>query len=122
MHPLNEVRSDLRYSVVVDDFVFDKMCSPPGTLMHIRQPCILEKYVVSSEVEERMTFHSWSLRRFKRDNDRFMRLLRMSGQVYARLRRGAPWCQQFGAKTLMPLALRGPALVAGPTPAERSLA
>lgn len=58
-----------------------EMISPPGTLMHICQRCGLEKYMVPGEIEERMAFYSRNLRIFKRDNDRFMRLLRRSGQV-----------------------------------------
>lgn len=58
-----------------------EMYSPPGTLMHFCQRCGLEKYLTSGEVEEALSHYARNPSALKKDNQRFMRLLKKSGQI-----------------------------------------
>ena len=58
-----------------------QMVSPPGTLMHICQRCGLQKYLAPGEEQERYEFYANNLKQLQKDNARFMRLLRKSGQA-----------------------------------------
>lgn len=58
-----------------------EMYSPPGTLMYFCQRCGLEKYLTPGEVEEKLAHYARNPSALKKDNERFMRLLKRSGQI-----------------------------------------
>lgn len=58
-----------------------EMHSPPGTLMHFCQRCGLKKYLTPGEVEEKLSHYARNPAAIKKDNERFIRLLKKSGQI-----------------------------------------
>jgi hypothetical protein len=58
-----------------------EMVSPPGTLMHFCQRCGLQKYLTPGEEQERFQYYANNPKQLEKDNARFMRLLRRSGQA-----------------------------------------
>jgi hypothetical protein len=68
--------------VVGAEFVLQsEMVSPPGTTMHLCQRCGLQKYLSPGDEQERLNYLANNPKQLARENSRFMRLLRRSGQL-----------------------------------------